>query len=220
MDKAYYARAEDEGTRKRGRAATRTAAGSAARPRAAGEPLTREDWIRTARKALIRGGIGAVRIVPLARSLGVTRGGFYWHFKGRQDLLDALVRDWEQANTAPFEALLRPPGENGRAQYEALVDLWVSEKHYLPAWDAAMRNWARLSRPVANAVRRVDERRIEIIRQIFLDLGYHDPEALVRARISYFHQVGYYTLDLGESLTRRRELVPVYSDCLIGTPPR
>ena len=58
------------------------------------EPLARKDWIIAARKALIKGGIGAVRVVPLAKALQMTRGGFYWHFKGRQDLLDALLVDW------------------------------------------------------------------------------------------------------------------------------
>jgi AcrR family transcriptional regulator len=30
--------------------------------------------------ALAAGGPDAVRIEPLAQALGVTRGGFYWHF--------------------------------------------------------------------------------------------------------------------------------------------
>ena len=67
-------------------------------------------------------------------------------------------------------------------------------------------------------VKRVDEQRIEVIRQIFLDLGYQDPQALVRARITYFHQVGYYTLGIEDSRERRLELLPVYLASLIGKP--
>lgn len=184
------------------------------------EPLTRADWILAARQALIKGGIGAVNIVPLAKALRMTRGGFYWHFKGRQDLLDALLDDWVRNNTAAFEDILQAPGRNGRAEFEALVDVWVAETTYSPGWDTAIRDWARLSRKVAEVVRRVDEHRIEIVRRIFLDLGYADPEALVRARITYFHQVGYYALGLVDSPSRRRELLPFYIDSLIGTPPR
>jgi AcrR family transcriptional regulator len=213
MDDAYYARAEGEGARRPRK--------KRAKPRRAAqrERLTREDWILAARKALIRGGIGAVRIVPLARSLGMTRGGFYWHFSGRQDLLDALLDEWERTNSACFEAILKESGHNGRAEFKALVDLWIEEKDFVPAWDAAIRNWARLSREVAAVVKRVDEGRIEVIRQIFLDLGYRDPQALVRARIAYFHQVGYYTLGLEETRERRLELVPAYVESLIGEPP-
>jgi len=213
---AYYARAEGEGMRKTRRPAR---GGRGKRNAAEREALTREDWILAARKALIRGGIGAVRIVPLAAALKVTRGGFYWHFKGRQDLLDALLDDWVRTNTAAFEGVLKEPGRNGRVEFRTIVDVWVNEKDYSPAWDAAVRYWAGLSREVAAVVKRVDQHRIDIIHQIFLDVGYRDPEALVRARITYFHQVGYYALGLEETRERRLELIPVYIDSLIGKPP-
>ncbi len=213
LDDAYYARAEGEGTRR----ACKPAQGTATRGRAVQrEPLTRGDWILAARKALIKGGIGAVRIVPLAKALQVTRGGFYWLFNDRQDLLDALLVDWVQTNTESFESLLKGSGHNGMAEFKALVELWIAEKDYNPAWDTAVRNWARLSRRVGAVVKRVDEQRIEVIRQIFLDLGYQDPQALVRARITYFHQVGYYTLGLADSRDRRLELLPVYLASLTG----
>jgi AcrR family transcriptional regulator len=213
LDDAYYARAEGEGTRKARQSAKSTATRGRAVQR---EPLARQDWILAARKALIKGGIGAVRIVPLAKSLQMTRGGFYWHFKGRQDLLDALLDDWVRTNTESFESVLKGSGHNGIAEFRALVDLWIAEKDYNPAWDTAVRNWARLSRRVGAVVKRVDEQRIEVIRQIFLDLGYQDPEALVRARITYFHQVGYYTLGLEDSRERRLELLPTYLASLTG----
>lgn len=220
VDDAYFSTAEGEGIRRRGR---RTAAAHGKRRRAgasAHQQLTRDDWIAVARKALIRAGIGAVRIVPLAQSLGVTRGAFYWLFKSRKDLLDALLEDWRRNNTLPFDALLDPARRDGAAEFQKLVDLWIQERDYHPAWDTAIRNWARLSRSVESVVRRVDEHRIALIRQIFVDLGYQDPEALVRARIAYFHQVGYYTLGLTDSAARRLELLPVYVSCLIGNPRR
>lgn len=181
--------------------------------------LTRENWIEAARKLLIKKGVDAVRIVHLAAMLKVTRGGFYWHFKDRDDLLDSLLEYWQQANTRPFEAVLRSgSGKNGLAEFQAIVDMYLDEKSYSPAWDSAVRDWARNSPHVARAVKVVDDRRIKIIRQIFLDLGYVDPEALVRARITYFHQVGYYTLHFTEGDQTRRRLVPTYAAVLTGKP--
>jgi AcrR family transcriptional regulator len=177
--------------------------------------LGRDDWVRTARAALIREGINAVNVLPLASRLRVTRGGFYWHFRDRADLLDALLADWEANNTAAFERVVNDGGHNGPAEFEAFVDVWVSERDYDPAWDSAVRQWALQSPRVARVVKRVDEHRIALIRQIFLDLGYEDPEALVRARITYFHQVGYYTLGLGESTQERMRLLPVYTRILM-----
>jgi AcrR family transcriptional regulator len=169
-----------------------------------------------ARATLIRDGINAVNVLPLAGKLKVTRGGFYWHFRNRADLLDALLADWEANNTAAFERVVAEGGRDGRAEFAAMVDVWLDEQDYDPAWDAAVRQWALQAPRVARVVKRVDERRIEIFRQIFLDLGYVDPEALVRARITYFHQVGYYTLGLGESRDERLRLLPYYLASLMG----
>jgi AcrR family transcriptional regulator len=191
--------------RARGRGARR------ARP-----PLGREDWILAARATLIRDGINAVNVLPLAHKLRVTRGGFYWHFRNRADLLDALLSDWEASNTAALEHVLSEGRGDGHAEFAALVDVWLEESAYDPAWDAAVRQWALQAPAVARVVKRVDERRIELIRQIFVDLGYHDPEALVRARITYFHQVGYYLLGLGETPAERRRLLPHYLATLKG----
>jgi len=215
LDDAYFARAEGEG--KKRKPTTRTRGRKARRTR---EALSRQDWIDAARAALIKSGIGAVRIMPLAKALGVTRGGFYWHFSGRKDLLEALLDDWERTNTASFEKILNRERRDGRAEFKALVDLWIDEREYSPAWDSALRNWATLSKQAAGVVRRVDESRIGIIREIFLHLGYEDPAALVRARIVYFHQVGYYTLALGETRAQREALLPVYVEALLGTPER
>lgn len=166
-------------------------------------PLGREAWLKAAKTALIQEGIGGVEIGKLARKLRATRGGFYWFFHNRKELLDCLLADWEVSNTAAFKAVLRDEGANGVAEFTELCDIWVNESDYSPQWDAAMREWARISPRAEAVVRRVDDRRIEIIHRIFKDMGYGEPEAFVRARTTYFHQVGYYTLGMRESREQR-----------------
>ena len=56
----------------------------------------RETWVREGLRFLAEGGPDAVRVEPLAAALGVTKGGFYWHFRNRAELLDALLDLWEQ----------------------------------------------------------------------------------------------------------------------------
>jgi len=60
-----------------------------------GRDLTREDWLKAARIALLHGGVEAVRVEKLARTLGVTKGSFYWHFSNREEILEALLLEWE-----------------------------------------------------------------------------------------------------------------------------
>jgi AcrR family transcriptional regulator len=180
------------------------------------DPIGHQGWLDAARNALIREGIAGVKVGKIARRLKVTRGGFYWFFDSHKQLLDELLLDWERRNTAGFESVLRESGRNGMAEFQALVDVWLNEKDYSPAWDAAVRDWARVSGKVANAVRRTDDARIEILKQVFLDMGCKDEEAFVRARICYFHQVGYYALGVRESREERLRLMPLYTRVLTG----
>lgn len=88
--------------------------------------------------------------------------------------------------------------------------LWLSEKEYDPKWDGAVRDWARTSQKVLDTVHAVDQQRIGYIEQVFQDLGYKGKEANVRARVTYYHQVGYYALGMHETRKQRLELIPYY----------
>jgi hypothetical protein len=101
-------------------------------------------------------------------------------------------------------------------EFRAFSRLWIDEKEYSPAWDAAIRDWARTSPKVSRVVRRVDDRRIQVLHRVFLDLGYDDPEAFIRARVTYYHQVGYYALGVSESHRERMGLMPYYLRVLAG----
>jgi len=186
-----------------------------------GKPaLGRDAWIAAGKKLLIREGIAAVEIGRLARVLRVTRGGFYWFFSSRLQLLNELLRDWEHNNSAPFLQAIRPVGENGVAQWNAIVDIWIGERDYSSAWDSAVRDWARVSEKAAAAVHRVDFQRIDVLRRILVDLGFEGEDAEVRARIVYYHQVGYYTLNLREDAAERARLLPYYNNVFLSKPLR
>ena len=195
---------------------SRTAAAAQPARRSRKEPLGREAWLHAAREALIREGIGSVEVGRLARKLKVTRGGFYWFFNSRKQLLNELLADWERTNNAAFKAVLKHAGRNGMTEFMAIVDIWINESQYNPAWDAAVRDWARLSGSVANTVRRVDDERIAVLAQVFKDMGYPDDESFVRARVTYFHQVGYYALGVRETREERLKLLPLYTRTLTG----
>jgi AcrR family transcriptional regulator len=178
-------------------------------------PRGREIWLDTARQALIEEGTAGIEINKLARRLGSTRGGFYWFYKDRAALLEELVVHWVRTSTIPFEEVLSP-GRNGMQEYLAMTNLWIEEKKYDPKWDGAIRDWARTSERVRTAVLSVDEKRIEILEQIFNDIGYDGMESKVRARIMYYHQVGYYSMGVRQSHQERRSLIPYYRKVLAG----
>src|ERR1700757_4073272 len=101
--------------------------------------LGREVWLDTARQALIEEGTAGVEINKLAKRLGVSRGGFYWFFKSRQQLLDELLGVWAREGTVLFEGVLRSSSDGVR-QIKALNRLWIDESDYDPRWDGAVRD--------------------------------------------------------------------------------
>jgi AcrR family transcriptional regulator len=179
-------------------------------------PLGREIWLDTARQALIEEGTAGLEIKKLAKRLGSSRGGFYWFFKDRAQLLEELLSYWAQTSTLLFERIQHLPNQTGAEKYLAMTRLWVDETEYDPKWDGAVRDWARTSEPVRDVVRAVDQKRIEVLERIFIDMGYRGKEANVRARVMYYHQVGYYAMDVQETQEQRRALIPYYRKVLTG----
>lgn len=189
---------------------------SAGRRKSSAASLGRAQWLDAARAALIEGGIERVKVDVLAKTLGVTGGSFYWHFRDRPELLAALLEHWRSANTAPWFDAVAGAGDDPLAQFEAVVAMWIDEAGFSPAYDSAVRDWARTSPEVEAAVRDTDARRIELLAGIFRGFGYAPRHAHVRARVTYFHQVGYYALRIIETRAQRRRLKPLYYESLLG----
>ncbi|MFE0017054.1 TetR/AcrR family transcriptional regulator [Mesorhizobium sp. NPDC059054] len=180
------------------------------------ERLGRMDWVYAAREALIKGGVHAVKIDLIANRLKITRGSFYWHFQNRAEVLSALIELWESQNTKPFEEIVRRPDLDAAEKYLEMAKLWLEEKDFDWHFDSAMRDWARSARAVAKKLTAIDDFRMSLFEQVFVEMGYPAYEAKVRARITYYHQVGYYTLGIREDQQARREMFPMYLRILAG----
>ncbi len=178
--------------------------------------LSREDWIEAARAVLISEGIERVKIEPLAERLGVSRGSFYWHFTDRQALLDALLALWQETAFEPMRAVAQDGALSPRARYETFMRVWVQGEPYCPIYDLAIRRWAMVAPAVSRVVKKADEARIKLLAGLFKDMGHGPDEAFIRARIAYFHQVGYYATDVRESASKRERFWPLYMKILAG----
>jgi len=56
--------------------------------------VSRAEWLQASAKILESHSIVDVKIESLARALNVSKSGFYWHFKNRNELLDHLLGYW------------------------------------------------------------------------------------------------------------------------------
>lgn len=177
---------------------------------------TRADWVEAAKKIFIDTGVEDVKVDVIAKRMNITRGSFYWHFKGREDLLDALLDDWTERNRGEVETLLAK--RNGAPTLADCIRVWVSMEDDVLTFDLAMRLWGRKLDKVARATLLVDEAWVALLTDVFRRRGHPAKMAHGRARVMYFHQIGYYTLDLRESLESRIRNFPIYHEILTGDP--
>jgi AcrR family transcriptional regulator len=123
-------------------------------------------WIEEGLRALAAGGPDAVRIELLARALGVTRGGFYWHFDDRRELLEELLEAWERVSVDEVIERVEGDGGDARTKLRRLSALAASSDEPLRI-DLAIRDWARREQSVADRLKRVDNRRMDYMRSLF-----------------------------------------------------
>jgi AcrR family transcriptional regulator len=153
----------------------------------------KQNWLLAGLDALRKGGVGAVRVERLATDVGVTKGSFYWHFRDRGALLDALLEFWSREMTdAEFERI-QTLRAGLAARLLALAED-VLEKG-MGRYDPAIRAWGRSDRKVAAAVAQVDRRRVRALTGFFEEGGFGAAEARTRARL-------FYTFLLGEPQVR------------------
>lgn len=98
--------------------------------------VSAEQWLRKALELFAKTGEGGLRVENLARSLNVSKSGFYFHFKDRDDFLQKLIDYWAHEYTAVVVKnpllIMTPPRER-----LLMMATFVFEQN-LTEFDAAM----------------------------------------------------------------------------------
>ena len=179
---------------------------------------TRQDWLTIARDILVHDGVGEVKILKMAETLGVSRSSFYWYFENRNDLLDALLAEWKDRNTARIVQRCEAPSGNIT---EALCNFFlcfVDPTQFDTGLDFAVREWARRDDKLRALVDTADAERIAAATHMYAQHGYASKDADARARILYFMQLGYHALKVVEPMDLRMSRVGPYIEGFTGLP--
>ena len=144
--------------------------------------LTAADWAEAALHLIAEAGLGALTVEALAVRLGVTKGSFYWHFKGRSELLAAALGRWERRATTEALAGLSAVTDARQRLYlilEAATRSPKSRTLYAALAEAA-------EDPIVRRVlNRVASARIEYLEACYRDLGLARPQAKAKAVFAY-----------------------------------
>lgn len=182
--------------------------------------VTREDWLAQAMEVLVHHGVEQVKILTLADGMGVSRSSFYWYFKSRRDLLHALLQHWEATNTAAMVGQAEAPAATITGAVCNIFRCTANAALFNTALDFAVRDWARRDARVQAALTRSDTRRLEALTAMFERYGYGAHEALTRARVLYYMQIGYDLAQSPETPRQRLSMVPEYLRVFTGQEPR
>ncbi len=179
--------------------------------------LSPHDWVVEALETLRRESIVGVSVENIARSMGVTKGSFYYHFKDKEELVDWLLEYWETELTDKVNTHVSHLHGTPAEQLLALLE-FIAEQE-TNRYDASMRAWALHDERVARVVRRVDRKRLAYVRDLFLKLGFPAEQARMRSRVSYYYVVGGYTALVDEgTLEDRLEEIKLRHELLTGRP--
>ena len=174
-------------------------------------------WIDAALQALAAGGPDAVRVEALASTLGVSKGGFYWHFKNRQALLGEMLDTWEKAVVEDVIARVESEPAEPRAKLQQLFELAPSADF---AVELALRDWSRRDDDVAERLHGVDNRRMEYLRSLFGQFCADEDEVEARSMLAFSLFIGSYFIAARHPVRSRSEVVQLAIDELLGEPWR
>ena len=171
-------------------------------------------WVGAALQALAAGGPDAVRVEALAVDLGVSKGGFYWHFADRQALLEEMLDTWEKGWTEDLIARVESQPGGPRAKLQRLFELTSSPEGL--GVELAVRDWSRRDGGVAERLRRVDNRRIGYLRSLFGQFCADENDVEVRSLLAYSLVIGSYFIAAQHGDKTRTQVLQLAIDRLLG----
>ena len=178
-----------------------------------------ELWLQAARDALLEGGVEAVKIQVLAKDLNLSRASFYWFFKDREELLDALLAQWREKNTGN---IIRRANAYADSLAEAILnvcDCWFDQSLFDSRFEFAIRSWALQSDKILSEVQEADTARIAALTSMFERFGRTTSSAGVRARTIYLVQIGYISMQTKEDIRLRMSRMAEYVQVYAGVEP-
>jgi AcrR family transcriptional regulator len=156
--------------------------------------LTSADWTEAALDAIARGGLAAVSVEAIAKTLATTKGSFYWHFADRDALLAAALELWEQRDTELVIVTLDQTDDVAERLRLLLRRVFTAVRadSRPAAGTVELALQASATHPiVAPVLARVTRRRLAYVTSLFSALGLSGAQARERALLAYTSFLGH-----------------------------
>lgn len=168
--------------------------------------ISKAEWLEAALILLKAEGVDAIRVERIARELGTSKSGFYWHFKDRNDLraqmFDYWSREFSEVVTANPKILAGSP----RSRLKQTMEIFIDQD--LTLYEAAIHNWAEADPDIAKRVRKVHRQRLGFLREIFSELGFVGDDLEMRTRLFFCYHTWERSMFSKDSKKFLRKLIP------------
>ena len=174
--------------------------------------ISKAEWQEAGLKAISEAGVSALTVEGLARTLGINKSGFYWHFKSRDELLRQILEYWTHEITEVIsenpEILKIEPRQRLVTIAEMILD------YDLNRYEMGIRHWAMKDTGAAMAVKKVNRLRLDFIGKAFSELGFKGDDLEMRTMLFVGYTSGESIIFPDISQKRRRELITKRIDLL------
>jgi AcrR family transcriptional regulator len=149
--------------------------------------LDAKAWTAAALVLLAEQGIDGVRVEPLAARMHVTKGSFYWHFKDRDALFEAMLGDWRRRATLQVIERIEQTEEPPRTRLQTLLRVPFSGRrpYHGAEIELSIRLWGRREARARTALEEVDQLRLRYIAQLLKECGVPSKLCEARAIMAY-----------------------------------
>ena len=151
----------------------------------------RERWLDEGLVLLTEQGPAGVTIDALCARLGLTKGSFYHHFRGRSGFQAALLEHFERRETQRFiDVAEADPAVDGAGRIRRLVEAVVADAGGQPELEVAVRVWAKQSDLARGYLERIDRTRVAYAQRLWREALGDDDRADDLGQMMYLLLIG------------------------------
>ncbi len=143
-------------------------------------------WLEKGLNVLAQKGPGALSIDYLCHIVGKTKGSFYHHFKNREQYVEALL---ERNEKTTIDEIIEITSES-EDPLTRFKKLWNLAFQISGDLELAIRAWALFDPKVKAYQNRLDRRRIDYLKELYLASGLSPDKAKMKSHRDYSLFIG------------------------------
>lgn len=142
--------------------------------------FTKEMWLQNALEQLSKKGNIGLTIEEISKSIGVTKGSFYWHFKSRNDFTLQLFDYWELVSSTNVKAHVGQVEGDAAERLLRLTKFLVKRDNW--RYELGIRAWVQINPVLIPLLKQIDLRRYEFVSALFREMGFRGDDLEMRVR--------------------------------------